>query len=104
MKLLTHDSDGNFGFPEHIMRKFEKDTEEYKKLAKLKADFEKEAPSRAAAPRTRDGGAPRVRGQPDFSINDGKRPIDIEDVVDLEVKAPPDASQRRWYVQKTCLR
>ncbi|CAK9004718.1 FO synthase subunit 1, partial [Durusdinium trenchii] len=94
LKLLTHDSDGNFGFPEHIMRKFEKDTEEYKKLAKLKADFEKEAPSRAAAPRTRDGGAPRVRGQPDFSINDGKRPIDIEDVVDLEVKAPPDASQR----------
>ena len=63
-------------WPAEILQKFPAGTEEYKKLAELKAKFDLEFPSTIEQP-TRDAET-RATGACDYSVNGGVRPVDLD--------------------------
>ena len=83
-------------WPATLTGKFPAESAEHKELMELKQTFEKEFP-----PQVEGGGAPTVRktmrvtGQPDFSIDGGREPIDLARVVDLCAEALPGPDERR---------
>ncbi|CAK9045751.1 unnamed protein product [Durusdinium trenchii] len=86
LQLLSCDSAGRPGFPDHVMGKFAPGSAQHKKLCEIKEAFQREFPASAG----RDGGAvttpgtvPRASGECDFSIDDGKEPLSVERVVEL---------------------
>lgn len=98
LQLLSCDSAGRPGFPDHVMGKFAPGSAQHKKLCEIKEAFQREFPASAG----RDGGAvttpgtvPRASGECDFSIDDGKEPLSVERVVELSyLPSPPEPADR----------
>ena len=72
---------------------------EARNLQKLKEEFEVLCPNRAQAPGPVSVAVPppRVAGAPDFNVDGGATPLDIDRVVDLEKVSVPDAADRRGF-------
>lgn len=98
LNLLTF-SGGVPGWPAHISQKFDADSPEARNLQKLKEEFEALCPNRAQAPGPVSVAVPppRVAGAPDFNVDGGATPLDIDRVVDLEKVSVPDAADRRGF-------
>ena len=75
------------GFPQELLAKFADGTHEHAQMAKLKSEFDALVPEAARAPAARtetsSGSSSRARGSPDFTIDDGKEPLDVSRVIDL---------------------
>lgn len=98
LKLVSCSASGP-GWPEHIMQKFSEGSSERTRLQEMKAAFEVEFPpvgsgSAGAPSLPRPGGVVRVSGRPDFSLDNGKQPLDPERPVDLQIESPPEVAQR----------
>ena len=93
---MTCDRAGRFGFPEHVLSKFAAGSEQHMALQKLKKSFEEEFPQRNAGSPAPPGTSSerRVSGVPDYTIEGGAQPLDIEWQVILEALDPPDAGGR----------
>lgn len=98
LNLLTF-SGGVPGWPAHISQKFDADSPEARNLQKLKEEFEVLCPNRPQAPGPVSVAVPppRVAGAPDFNVDGGATPLDIDRVVDLEKVSVPDAADRRGF-------
>ena len=99
LQLLSCDSAGRPGFPEHVFSKFVPGTNQHKKMTEIKEAFLREFPqgtagSGSGATQPPGGTRPRASGQCDFTIDEGKEPLSIEREVDLSSLAPPDPSER----------
>ena len=96
-------------WPESLDDKFPPQTNEYKELQAIKQKFLDEFPqSRTGSQASPAAPAPtnttvRASGQPDFSVEDGREPLDIARCVDLLPEAPPPASERLAGLQEICL-
>ena len=102
LSILSCDAAGNAGWPDHILEKFPADSPQRKEIEALKQAFVSEFGSRVvqASQGRRDSRAPRVIGEPDFTVEGGKEPLDVQRLVDLEVHdQPPSADQRRRGVR-----
>ena len=96
LKLMSCDSTGRPGFPDHIFGKFKAGSDHRKQLEKMKADFAEEFASTISQPVSASPGGrtvARVAGSPDFTV-DGVEPLDVNRVVDLQKVSPPEAAQR----------
>lgn len=96
LKLLSCSASGP-GWPEHIMQKFPEGSTERTRLQEMKAAFETEFPpvgDGAATQSVTRTGVARVSGRPDYSLDDGKQPLDPERPVDLQIQSPPEVAQR----------
>lgn len=77
-------------WPDVILSKFHESTEEHKTLLKMKTAFEKEfqvsqrnsTANTNRAPSSTPGG--RCSGVCDYSVDDGKEPLDVQRVIDLQ--------------------
>lgn len=94
LSLMSLDSVGQPGWPDHVLNKFKADSEHRRKLEKMKADFLQEFKVPAQAKASVSRGPVRVTGAPDFTV-DSAEPLDVNRVVDLEKVAPPDSEKRR---------
>lgn len=88
-------------WPVNLTQKFGHNSAEHQELQTMKEVFEREFPPQAQ-PQTANGGERpaakiRVSGQPDFTIEDGKSPLDLERMVDLLVEEPPAQTERRVF-------
>ncbi|CAK9000672.1 unnamed protein product [Durusdinium trenchii] len=93
LSLMSLDSVGQPGWPDHVLNKFKADSEHRRKLEKMKADFLQEFKVPAQAKASVSRGPVRVTGAPDFTV-DSAEPLDVNRVVDLEKVAPPDSEKR----------
>jgi len=93
LKLMSCDSTGRPGFPDHVFGKFKAGSEHRKQLEKMKADFAEEFASTISQPVSGGHTVARVAGSPDFTV-DGVEPLDVNRVVDLQKVSPPEAAQR----------
>ena len=96
LKILSCSASGP-GWPEFILSKFIEGSAEHTDLKQMKQIFEAEYPPPGnTAPAASVGGGPaRVTGQPDFTIDGGREPLDPERPVDLLTEAPPAVADRR---------
>ena len=94
LSLLSCDSSGRPGWPDHVMEKFREDSHCRALLQKMKDDFMNEFKSRMPESVTPSRTVPRVTGSPDFSVDGGGEPLDVNRQVDLEKVDPPVAEKR----------
>lgn len=87
-------------WPDTLDSKFPSGTPEQKALGELKAKFLEEFPTArqgnvasSSTPSTVPT-APRVSGQPDFTLDGGREPLDLTRELDLEVQACPEPADR----------
>ena len=69
-------------------------------LLKLKAEFDALVPALPSSARGTQGGAPtrpaaRASGSPDFSLDNGKKPLDVTRLLDLPALAPQELQARK---------
>lgn len=106
LSLLSVDAAGNPIFPTRILDKFS-DGPHRKALERMRDDFSQEFPqesSRTGGGGTQGQSAPRVSGQCDFSIDDGKEALDVSRVVDVVTQqSGPDAADRTALHTNSCL-
>ena len=78
-------------------RSFRAGSSQYKELEQIKKDFVSEFGSRSASTGQpgRESRAPRVSGEPDFTVDGGKEPLDVQRLVDLEIHDHPPAADQR---------
>lgn len=81
-------------WPDHLDAKFKAHSPEAKEIAELKKAFLADFPASVTAPAAPGAATVRVTGQPDFSLDGGREPIDVARVVDLLVEAPPGPANR----------
>ena len=99
LSLLSCSAAGKLTWPQSIMEKFPPESNQYKSMLKLKQDFEAEFGDRVVAEgvQSRSGQSrpARVSGQPDFTVDGGKEPVDVQRVLELEVHATAPAPDQR---------
>ena len=86
-------------WPEHLDSKFAANSPEAKEIQELKQSFLSEFPAISEPGQAAAGAgarAPTVRaaGQPDFSVDGGREPLDVSRVVDCLVEVPPPPADR----------
>lgn len=94
LSLLSCDAAGQPRFPDHILERIPSNDPHHKALVKMKEEFLKEFPQQRKASGVATTASPRVSGDCDFSIDDGKEPLSVERVVDLLCQSPPEAAER----------
>lgn len=85
-------SDGHVVFPEALSTKFAAGTPQHKRMMELKAKVKEKCPdmldserrgSGATAASAAGGRRPRAAGRPDYTIEGGLQPLDVEREIDL---------------------
>ena len=87
-------------FPAALLTRFAEGTPEFDKINGLKKSFEVRFP--APAPATQNAGPARVGGMCDFSIDDGRPPLDLSRSIDLPCIPAADFTKPRldWSQSK----
>ena len=97
LQLLAWNND-SCSFPQALYQKFTADSAPYTRLKEMQAEVEALFPPRVAVTGpsgTRQLVNPRATGKPDFSIEGGKRPLDVSREVDLPVIPAADFREPR---------
>ena len=87
-------------WPEHLDSKFAANSSEAREIQELKQSFLSEFPATSepgqASATGAGAGGPTLRatGQPDFSVDGGREPLDVSRVVDCLVEPPPAPADR----------
>lgn len=101
LHVLSCDASGTPCWPELLLGKLAVGTNEHNALLKMKDDFLAEfpAPSTSGPPRQAAGSQLRVSGTIDFSIEEGRQPIDVTRVVELAKESIPEAASRSFFAK-----
>lgn len=99
-------SNGGCSFPDQIFNKFTPGTKAYHDLKALKDKVAEMYPSAPAPSTTSVGPAPVLRagGRPDYTIEGGKRPLDVNRVVDVAAVKADDFSETKQGFQSSWLK
>ena len=81
-------------WPDGLDAKFPLGTPEQKEMQQMKEKFLEEFPAVEAPVSEGRQAPPRVSGQPDFTVDGGREPLDITREVDLVCEAPPSPADR----------
>ena len=81
-------------WPDGLDAKFPVGTPEQKELQQIKDKFLEEFPAVETPVSESKQAPPRVSGQPDFTVDGGREPLDITREVDLVIEAPPSPADR----------
>ena len=84
---------GKAAWPNHLLEKFEEGSSQQKVILSIKEEFNKLFPQ--STPTATPGSIPRASGSPDFTIDGGKKPIDVLRDVDLQPVSDEEASKNR---------
>ena len=83
-------------FPDILLTRFPEGTEEHAKIEEKKVAFDTEFPYKDPQPQpATGGGARRVGGYCDFTIDGGKQPLDTERLLELPAVKDADFTEKR---------
>ena len=88
-------NNGRAIWPGNILEKFATGTPQHKILLSLKEEFDRLCPNQERSDTRGAVTVPRASGSPDFSIEDGKMPIDVNRLVDLAPVSDAEAKAKR---------
>ena len=83
-------------FPEILLERFPEGTDEHEKIQAKQVEFDAQFPHKDPAPQTSTvGGIRRAGGFCDFSVNEGRQPVDTERLLDLAPIKEADFTESR---------
>ena len=87
-------------WPRAVLDNFPEQSPQREELLKLKAEFDALVPALPSSARGTQGGAParpaaRASGSPDFSLDNGKKPLDVTRLLDLRALAAQEFQARK---------